>query len=60
MQTHDPAWGTSSVSTSASPRSETRAVDVPQRNTRPDPGLAGDFYVEWQQAAELAPAGQTS
>ena len=67
MRTHEHAWGTSSVSSSPPPGAETRALDIPEGKTRCepssfryDPGLVGDFYVEWQQAATLAPAGRIS
>ena len=67
MQTHQREWGTSSVSRFPSPGSETQALPNPKGRTRReplssgyDPGLVGDFFVEWQQAADLAQAGQSS
>jgi hypothetical protein len=63
MRTHEHTWGTSSVSSSPSPESDTRTLDIPEGDLRLeasgfryDPGLVGDFYVGWQQAAGRAPA----
>ena len=67
MQTHEHAWGPSSVSTSPSPGSETPAPPIPAGNSRPEPssseydsGPVGTFVVEWQQPAGFAPHGQSS
>ena len=66
MQTHEHGLGTSSVSPSPAPGSET-VLTIPKGYTRPEisssgysPGLVDDFFVEWQLAAGLARAGQRS